>query len=154
MVAAGEARRVRFINKSQTRRIGVKLEEASGTKWRKPPDKNYSGGTLRFVKRIFLVDHEHHRTPRKDPSTAPEEGRRAPQLRQGRRGCARGIRRAWQCDVAGGDRTAGRGRDRDAVPQLPQSTSPARGGLCRRGREPRPLVGGVRNPAAVERLCG
>jgi AcrR family transcriptional regulator len=40
------------------RGLSVKLEAGSGTKWSKPPDKNYSGGPLRFVKRNFVWDAE------------------------------------------------------------------------------------------------
>ena len=76
---------------------------------------------------------------------APTEARRrAPQLRQGRRGCAGGVRRARRVDLAGGDRAPRRGRDRDAVPQLPEPPGPARGGVRRRGREPMPLRGRAR----------
>src|SRR4051794_10501245 len=133
---------------SQRRRSSVKEGEgmygSPGRKelnWRNPPEVsggclrlgNYSGGTLRFVKRNF---HEHHRSPPTDPPPPPEARGRPPQLRQGRDRGAGGVRRARRLDIAGGGRPARRGRDRHAVPQLPEPPGAARGGLCRRGREP------------------
>ena len=64
---------------------------------------------------------------------------RAAQLREGARGRARGVRRGWGVDRAGGDRAPRRRRDRDALPPLPQPAGAARGALRRRGRGDVPL---------------
>ena len=89
---------------------------------------------------------------RPEPALAPEARRRAPQLREGPRGRARGVRRARRLvDLARGDRAARRGRDRHPVPPLPQPAGAARGGLRRRGRGALPLGRRLRRPGAVGR---
>src|SRR4051794_24662965 len=122
--------------------------------WRDPPKvsggrlrlKNYSGGTLRFVKRFH---DDHNRPPRSAPPEPPQARGRTPQLRQGRGRGAGGVRRARRLHLAGGDRPPRRGRNRHALPQLPEPPGAARGRLCRRGREPVRLGGRVRAARAL-----
>ena len=97
-------------------------------KWRLPPE--LYGGTLRFATELHP-----------DTAHAPQARGRAAQLRQGARGCARGVRRRRRVDGARGDRAPRRGRHRDALPPLPQPTGAGRGALSRGGRGGLPLGG-------------
>ena len=98
--------------------------------------RNYTEAPSGLSSRIC---HEHHRTHHPDPPRAPQARRRAAQLREGAGGRARGVRRGRRVDVARGDRAPRRGRDRHALPPLPQPPGAARGALRRRGRGGLPL---------------
>ena len=139
--ASGADRSWRLEKKGKKRCMkSPRIEGEMLVNWRTPPvlsggslrKNNYSGGTLRFVKRNLPNHaHDHHRNPRTGSPPSPEARGRAAQLRQGGRGRPRGLRRAWRRDLAGGDRAASRGRDRDPVSELPQSPGAAGSGLRR-----------------------
>ena len=129
--------------------IGVNLLRRRGEpvlKWRPPPLRN--GGSLRnYTEAPSGLSRASDDLPAERPDSAatcpsaPDAGRRAAQLREADRRCARRVRRGRCRDLARGDRAPRRGRDRHALSALPDPPGPARGRLRRRGRGALPVRG-------------
>ena len=123
----------------------VRQEVCAGRlKWRRPPQE--SGGALRL---LYGGQPPLCKRPQGNPEdrpmptadTLPEAVARRPKRADARRNydkvVAAGpgrLRRGGWGGVAGGDRPAGRGRDRHVVPELPLPPRPAGGGLRGGGR--------------------